>query len=442
MIVEQFIRWLTVADTEQRVDALRTIVRAYFHAGIPDEEAEGVEAALTMLVEDPSLEVRVALAELIADEPRAPRHIVLDLAHDQPEVAALVCGRSTVLVDGELVDIVATAGPEVQIAVARRARVSAALAAALAEVADPRALTALAANTQAAIPLFSLQRMVDRFGEDADLRNAMLARPGLPIEVRLMLLSRLSDALHDLVRTHEWMGDERAEIITREARDKATVALAGTATPSEMATLVDHLRRSGQLTTALLLRAACRGNIRLLEEAFAVLAGVPVARVFALLADGRETTFRALYKKAGLPVRAYPAFAAALDVNRQLARDFGAIEADFNDDPRFARLLIERVLERYENSGPSSVNGDLDDLVVMLRRFAAEAARDTAKTYIRRSLADPQVVAEPAPMQITYAEPAEAYVPYVGPVECWPADMEPIEYDPAYLDDYEHARAA
>lgn len=401
MIVEQFLRWMTMVGPEQRAQAVPPLTRAYFRSELTREERDGLEALMTVLLDDADPGVRLALAEAIVDEPDAPHPLVLALAQDRTDIAATVVARSPVLLDAELVDLVALGGEEIQYAAATRPTVSPALAAALAEVGEPSALEALLRNRRAAIPHFSLARIVERAGQIGEIRDALLARSGVPIGIRQSLLDQLSSALRGLVTERAWMSQERADTVTRDAKDKATIALAAAAAADEIAPLVAHLRASGQLTTTLLLRSACYGNLRLLGEAIACLSGMPSSRVACLMASGREPAFRALYRKAGLPDRAYPAFLAAMEVNRDLGGD-GA--ADELDDHAFAARVIAKVLDRCGQNQ----SAEFQDLIVLLRRFATEVARDAARSFMSRSLERPLALApsEPANDETTATSPA------------------------------------
>lgn len=386
MLVDRFFVWVTEASVDQRRRAVGPLVRAYFSASGGGEDREAIEAALTLVAEDADVSVRRTLAEDLADRDDAPRHLLLSLVWDHPDVALPIVARSHALIDAELVALAAGADGRIQTAVAGRRRVVASVAAALAEAGDREAVVALLGNSEADIPASALERMVERFGEFADLREAMMARPGVPITVRHRILEKLAEAMGNLVVVHDWMRADRAADVTREARDKATVALAATAGEAEIEVLVEHLRRTGQLTTALLLRAACVGNLRFVEEALARLSRQPTSRVAALVAEGRESAFRALYLRAGMPQRAFPAFAAAVEVHRDLVCETGGWDGSPGDRARFARRLVERVLTRVV--GMERL--DCDDLLAMLRRFAADAARDHVRALVAERTASAQ----------------------------------------------------
>ncbi|MEJ1161135.1 DUF2336 domain-containing protein [Prosthecomicrobium sp. N25] len=385
MIVEQFLRWLTTASAEERAGAARPLVRACLHAGLEGPDRDTLEAIMMVYLDDGEACVRKALAEALAADPAAPHPVVLTLAQDEPAIAAAVVAASPVLLDAELVDLVAGGSLPVQIAAAAREGVSPGLAAAIAEVGEPAALVTLLGNHGAAIPVFSLKRIVERAGDDTDVLEALLERPGVPIGIRQSLLERLAVACHDLVLMRSTLREDRVEAILREAKDKATLALAAGARDEELRPLAEHLRETGQLTTLLLIRAACTGNIRFLREALAILSGVPPHRVSALLSDRREGGFRALYRKAGMPGRVYPAFRAAIEVNRDLAGGDGPV-----DTHAFARRVIDRILQQTGTADP-----EVADLIVILRRFSAEAARDGARRLVAETLQQPAALPGP-----------------------------------------------
>ena len=329
---------------------------------------------MTVVLDDPSIEVRTALARALASGLEAPRHIMLALATDVTEIGVMVLSRSPVFLDSELVDIAAGAEEPLQTAIASRPRLSNAVAAAIAEVGERETCLRLIRNPGAVIARISLRRMAERFGDDAEIREMLLQRPGLAPDVRQMLVQRLSNALGELVVHKSWVSEDRARTLTREACDRATVAIAAETETEELVPLVEHLRVTGQLTTGLLLRAICAGNVAIFETALSVLAHVPEERVASLIRTGRKQGFRAVYDKAGLPPMAFDAFATALETCREIAERGGP-----RDRYRFTLHMVESVLARYRDI----TDGEVNELTAMLRRFAADQAREAARDYGR-----------------------------------------------------------
>lgn len=377
MIVEQFIQWVTTATPEKRAKATHALARAYLQSDFSEDDIDAAEAAMTFLLDDPEIGVRRALADVLAGAESAPRHIVLGLLDDVPEIGALIAARSPILIESELVDIVAARELPFQLAVAGRIPLQASIAAAIAEVTPYRVCIRLMENPHAAILPSTLLRLAERFGGDNRMQHLLLSRSNLPISARQLIVANLSDALCDSAVQQSRMEVERAEGVSREARDRATLTLVRHMNDDELPELITHLRDTQQLTTVLLLRAICAGQVMFFVEALSLLSEVPKNRILALLDDNSNKTLRTLYLKAGLPDHAYPAFSIAFDVYMEE----GAV-LDPADQYRFTRIMIERILERYR-----TVNfDDVDDLLAMLRRFASETARDAAREFVNHQI--------------------------------------------------------
>jgi uncharacterized protein (DUF2336 family) len=384
MIVRHFLQWVRTAPAGHRADATSALARAYLHSDLSSDDRIAAEGAMVMLLDDPSPLVRLALAEALAFSPDAPPAVILALSADQPEIAACVLERSPLLLDADLVDIVATAQPATQEAVARRRDLPCPVAAAIAEIGTAEACLTLIENTSAEIVPFSLDRIVARHGHLAAIREALFTREDLPASTRQALVVQLSDTLARFVTAREWLEEDRAQRIAKEACEKATVALAAGSTSREVRPLVTHLRQSGQLTTGLVLRALLSGNVLLFEEALAELSGMSLARVTGIVHDRRAGVFRALYEKAGLPPAVYSAFRAAVDVLHEMG-----VPAEPGGATRLKRRMVERVLTRCEEEAPE----EIAPLLTLLRRFATEAAREEARLFCDELVAADELAA-------------------------------------------------
>jgi len=372
MIVRQFLFWLRSAPAGERAEATSALARAYLYSDLSDDDLAAAEGAMTMLLDDPSPLVRGALADVLAASEYAPASVIYALAADQPEIAALVLERSPLLLDADLVDAVATQGSSAQCAIARRAEVPRSVAAAIAEVGSAEACLVLLENPGTQIAQFSIDRIVERFGHLAPIREVLLAGEGLPASTRQALVAKLSETLAEFVVARDWLNEDRARRVVKEACEKATVALAADTPEEEVRPLIRHLRESGQLTAGLLLRALLSGNLTMFEESLADLSGIPLSRISRLVHDRRSDTFRAVYEKASLPASAYPAFREALATMQE-----DGFLGDPSGSARLKRRMIERVLTRCANHDIQEVA----PLIMLLRRFATEAAREEARMF-------------------------------------------------------------
>ncbi len=384
MIVRQFLHWLRTAPSGDRAEATSALARAFLYSNLSENDRAAAEGAMIMLLDDPSPLVRRALAEVFAGCEDAPPTVVHALAADQPDVAAPILQRSPLLLDTDLVEAVAGGESERQIAIASRASLPCSVSAALAEVGSAEACLVLLENETAEIVPFSLDRIVQRFGHLAAIRDVILSRVDLPAATRQALVVKLSETLADFSRA--WLGEERARRITREACEKATIVLAAESQEGEVRPLIRHLRESGQLNAGLILRSLLSGNVDLFEEALADLAQVPLTRVVGIVHDRRGAGFRALYDKAGLPASTFPAFREALEAMREEGFMFEPGNAS-----RLKRRVIERTLTRCESEAPE----EIEPLLTLLRRYAAEAAREEARLFCDELVADGLRVRDP-----------------------------------------------
>jgi uncharacterized protein (DUF2336 family) len=393
MIVRNFLSWAQSATAAQRAEGAGALARAYLYSDLEEDLRKDMEIALLSMLDDPSPLVRRAISESVANSEDAPHALVSALASDQSDIAAPVLSRSPLLSEAELIDCAAIGDAFAQSAIALRFRVPSGVAAAIAEVGAREAAISLCVNPGADIPEFSLSRMIERFGDDGEMREALLTRDNLPPSIRSELVDAAASSLAAFVVNANWLSPERAERLARESRDKANIIIVADAATRDgregVRDLVEHLRLSSQLTASLVLRALLSGNLDLFEVALTELSGQREERVAGLVRDYRGAGFAALFARAGMPKKLLPAFRAALEAQRVIGR------AGVGVEPRLSLMMIQRVIKACNGVN----DGELDRLVALLRRFELEAAMDEVRAAAPRfALAPPPRLAPlPAP---------------------------------------------
>src|SRR5246500_1316533 len=277
MIVRQFISWIKTAPAGERAEATRALARAWLISDLTEEDRTAAEGALLMQLDDASPLVRQAMAEVFARSLEAPAAIVQALSVDQPSVALPILEHSPLLIDADLVDIVATGNDETQCAIARRIHLPASVCAAIAEVGSPAAALELIENPYAELAPFPWDRIVERHGHLAAIRESMLVLEDLPAATRAALVAKLSETLAQFVVARNWLSADRAGRIAGEARERSTVNIAASSRGDDMSRLIAHLRATSQLTAGLILRALLSGNLELFDSALAELSGLPLS---------------------------------------------------------------------------------------------------------------------------------------------------------------------
>ena len=351
------------AHTNDRAALVNALARAYLHSHLDAESRAEAEIAMTRALDDPEPRVRRALAHALAGARAAPRHVVVALAGDAASVSRIVLCVSPLLADEDLVEAVATGDALMQVAVARRARVSGKVAAAIAEVGERRAVLALLSNLSAEIGEPSLWRLLERFATDEEARLRFAVRRGLTAALRAAVAAATVEACATEADRYE---PRHAGRLARDGREQAFVAIAGDAPGEQLVDLVAWLRQRGHLTVGLFLRALAGGDVTLVGESLAQMAQIPRKRVIALMRAPRGLGFAALWKRAAMPVALLPAFRIAVERAGRAGTGIGVNHG-----------LTRAMLDEIEALGDIA----LKPVVAKLWRLAAEGARADAREY-------------------------------------------------------------
>jgi uncharacterized protein (DUF2336 family) len=331
MIIREFLSLTQTASASRRAEAAVDLARAYLYGDLTADQAWEAKTALLTLLDDPSPLVRRALAETCAASARTPRPLVVALSCDVPEVARLVLARSPVLTDADLVDAAALADEATRTVIAARHHLSHAVSGALAEIGERGTLVALAANPTAKITAGRMLRMLERHGDAASLREALLARAELPPEVRHAIGLAVARSLADYVTTQGWIGVERCERMSHEAAERAALEAC------EDHAAINRAMRSPQ-------------------------------------------GFAELHRRAGLPDSLLPAMQAALAALPASATRAGS--------SRRGTGLSRRMIESAISACSDLPAPEMQAVVALLTRYEAEAARDEAREAARAIAAE------------------------------------------------------
>ncbi len=371
MIIQAFLRWVETARAGDRAKAAEALARTYLRPDLDHDQREAALLAICHLVDDPSPNVRLALAQALVS-PQAPRHVVLVLAEDQPEIACTIIANSPLLLDADLVDLAATGTTFTRGFIAARAGLSRCVSAALAEVGEESTAMVLLENATAEISRRSLSRIAERFGHCATVRRLLLEREDLPADARQNLVVQVSEALTGASLVSRLLPQSRLERLTREACETAAVMIAGDVDASDLHSLVDHLRSSGKLTPALLMHALCTGKIDFLSASMVALSGLDGRRVHAILTSGRMHAVRALFESAGLPRDLAAVFVQAAFLWREVGAEVGV--------ERFCSRLLELCPH------PADPDSPVTQIIGLLEKLQRSGIRAVARSYAEDAL--------------------------------------------------------
>lgn len=360
------IRTLMKGPSEaDRGQAAHKICRTIDQSELSPEERAHAEAIIRLIVEDAAVQVRRALAIALKNSPKLPRDVANQLARDVDSIALPILQGSPSLTDTDLVEVLRSAPPARQVAIASRETMSPTLTTAIAEFAVPAAVERALANDNAAFDQRGLETALGRFSDRPEIVETMVRRRTLPISVTEKLVSLVTGEVFDHLVNNHAIPPQLAIDLASSARERVTIDLIEQAArQSDQARFVAQLNLHGRLTPALIMRALCMGHIEFVEHALAELSGLPHQRAWLMIHDGGPLGLKAIFERAGLPNRLYPPFRAAVDVYHQIDRQ----AYDGEDRDRFRTIMIERVLTLFQ-SVPK------DDLDYLLEKLDALGSR-------------------------------------------------------------------
>ena len=373
-LTETDIRALVRGPTEDERAAVAHRLCRKIDAGVSEAERDAANEVLRMMAADAAELVRRALAVTLKNSPALPRDVALKLARDVESVAGPVLSFSPAFTDEDLAQIVRASSALKQLAIARREILSDTVTTAIVDHAAEDAVKAAVANDNADFSEKSLRTVVDRFAKSEGVTTAVAYRKVLPLSIS----ERLVDLVTDRVRQHlvdkHQLSSETAIHIALGARERATMDLVDQAgRAADMKAFTTHLNRQQRLTPSLLLRALAHGHMNFFEWGVAELSAVSHHRVWLMIHDAGPLGFRAIYERASLPPRLFPAFRAGVDTYHALQ-----IEGAQPSLARFQERMLQRFLTQPNAGGRDESDYLLEKMDKLSRERPLQRLRATA----------------------------------------------------------------
>jgi len=322
-------------ESAVRVELARKIGRLF--PGLLEVEQKQLReltiATLERLARDQEKAVRTMLAEEIKHHDCVPKRIAKKLAKDTEESVALpIIEYSPVLDDKDLIELVAASrASSVLTAVAKRKKLSGNVSDAVAARLDIPAISALLANTDAALRTKTLDRIISQAADVAEWHAPLVLRAELSRGAIQRLASFVGSAMIDLLAKRDGLDTETRNDLKRKfvQRRKREVPQAPPA-----ATDADAAFKAGRLDDEFVAEAVEECHKETVVRALTLLAKTHESVVRKVLESGSAKAATALAWKAGLSMRV--AFKIQTSVMHLKGRDLllarGGTDFPMSDD--------------------------------------------------------------------------------------------------------------
>ncbi len=276
------------AESAELARSLLDMMSASNSNGLPQERALAADTLLRMVPRLP-LKSLLMLAERLCLMDNPPQLIVAKLIGDpRIEVSGPLLEECSHITDEVLIAVINEGLPAKRRMMARRRKISRAVAAQLVLTADPSVLLTLARNIGAEIPHESFIQLVHFAGEQADLLAPLCIRPDLPVPFAFELFWPAPAQLRRYLLSR-FLTD--SETLTKILK----IALVDNGEEGTSTSFPDPERIKAAL------QFAADGKIDEAAAAIAECAQINVATAERILSDYQGDPLAALFKAVGIP---------------------------------------------------------------------------------------------------------------------------------------------
>ena len=325
---------------EQRVSLARQLAVFVSDEEAVREECAAIVPSLINLATDPVTLVRRTLAAALSRTANLHADVLFSIAADSDEIAVDFLRKTPSLDAWQMMAIIKVGEPNKQAAIATRGDLGPQVIEFMTEYAEASVVSRLLDNPCIALEPQNLKRLYVRLTDEPEVIDRLLDRKNLPLEVRLIHAKRTSKRVYHLMAQRGWMAANDAEELVIDTEEATFVKILEDASLEELDRLIPFMCEQQLLTPSIILRAACSGDLELVERSLAYLSSMPAKRVRSL-ASGRG--LKAVLSKAGMPDASLMLVRAVVDV----AADARSREDDLSME-QFGCKVIEFVMTRYD----------------------------------------------------------------------------------------------
>ena len=279
----------------------------------PGERNQIVPVLLKLAV-DPVAGVRRTLAAGLSAFPELHPDLLFTIVSDEDDIALPFLTCTPALNAWQMVAILRVGDTVRQAIVALRHDITPEAVTFAVNGCNADVCAALLDNPAALLGDEHFQTLYTRFGQMPQIVDRLLARHDLPLDIRIMQAKRTSNRMHQLMAEKGWVAANDAAEFVADAEETTVLRILVEASEPELQRTIRFLTAKHMLTPSIILRAACLGEMRVVERALAHLADVPLSRARQMIYGVGLNNIKTLHAKAGLPQPCLGLLRAAAEV--------------------------------------------------------------------------------------------------------------------------------
>lgn len=360
ILTKEDITRLTLNPTAETKSVTALKIGAYYNDQSVTEKGRILaEEIFRILVNDVHLKVREALSESLKNSKNIPKDIVKSLINDEESISLPFIKYYADLSQEDVISIITAQNINKQKAVAMRKNLPEDISQYIVERCPEEVIGVLISNESAHIQEHTYDLIVDKYPDSETIKQNMVYRSELPVSIIERIVYSLSEELQKRLVIMHNLPNNIASDIVEQVKEKATLKISEEySSDKQIEELIHQLYTSNRLTSTLVVRSICMGDLKFFEYALVYLSNTPITEVRKILFNtSMDFMIRNLLRKAYIPKTMFPAVFSALKVIKDIRFDYKK-----NDSKSFAHKVIERILS-YGSAGEDLNEEDLNYLI-------------------------------------------------------------------------------
>lgn len=320
-------------DIESKIKVISKISGHYRGNNFSDKEKKLAEEVFRLLMKYAEVGVRKSISENLMNADSIPRDIILSLAKDIDDVSRPILEFSEFLTDDDLVDIIKTGTIDSQVAISKREGLSENIAGVLVETNNETVAESLLSNSTANIKEADLSRIVESFGSQEEVIEALITRGSIPPKIVFEITNKVSNVIKNKLEQKYNTSFEKINNLFTDSSQIAAFRFGNMKIfGDDLIELINMLDLNNQLEQALdplhgkltfilndfepigqfvPVSAVALGNKTIFEICMSRITGVKFNNIRKLISD-LDSGLKALYDRAKLPESLFDAVRFAI----------------------------------------------------------------------------------------------------------------------------------
>ncbi len=329
-------------------------VSAYY-AGKPisSQAIHLAEDIFRIMIRDTELKVREVLSNSLKNCVNLPQDVVTAIINDSDSVAIPFLQYYASLTKEDLIKLLNAQEISRQKAIAKRSALPAEVSHYIAERCSDEVVGELISNEEAEIKENTFETIISKYSDHDDIKKRLVYRSELPVSIIEKIVDKLSYKLKAYLMLHHNLSKDLASNLVEEVKEKITLSISEEySSDKQIEELVHQLYKANRLTSGLVVRAVCLGDLKFFEYALVYLSETPIAEVRKILFSTQaDFMIRNLLRKAFIPKSVFPAIFSALKIIREIRFDCAQ-----TNRKAFGHKVVERILSFTQNNDELSAD--------------------------------------------------------------------------------------